>query len=83
MATKKATVEKGERTKVTIPRAHYGEEENLFVGINGVNYIVPKGKSVDVPDFVADEIERAQAAEERMHQAREQMLEEANRPLFP
>ena len=73
---RKATVD---RTSVTIPRARRGEEENLFVAINGVNYIIPKGKSVDVPDFVAAEIARAQAAEERMHQAREQMLEDARR----
>lgn len=74
MATKKATIETNERVSVTIPRARYGEEENLFVAVNGVNYIVPKGKTVDVPDFVAAEIARAQAAEDKMYAEKERML---------
>ncbi len=64
-----------ERVTVTLPRARYGEEENLFIGINGVNYLIPKGKPVDVPTFVAEEIKSAQAAEDAMYAAQERMLE--------
>lgn len=76
---KKNSLDIKERVSVTLPRARYGEEENLFVAINGVNYIVPKGKAVDVPDFVAEEIRRAQEAEERMHEEKERMLEQARK----
>lgn len=61
MATKNT-----ERVKVTIPRARKGEDPNLFVGVNGVNYIIPKGQTSEVPPEVAYEIERAQAAEAYM-----------------
>ena len=62
MATKNDT-----RVKVTLPRARKGEDPNLFVGINGVNYIVPKGQTSEVLPEVAYEIERSQAAEAYMY----------------
>lgn len=48
----------------------------MFVGINGVNYIIPKGKPVEVPDFVAEEIERSQGAERRMFERQEELQEQ-------
>jgi hypothetical protein len=65
MATKN-TEAAPERVKVQIPRARKGEDPNFFVGINGVNYIMPKGETVEVPPEVAYEIERARAAEDYM-----------------
>ena len=53
-----------ERVDVTIPRARAGEDPNLFVGINGVNYILPKGKTSTVPVFVAEEIKRSEGAKD-------------------
>ena len=54
---------KPKRVKIFVPRAASNREDpNLFVGINGVNYLIPKGKSSEVPDFVAEEIRRANAA---------------------
>ena len=50
---------KKERVSVTLPRARNGEEPTLFVGINGVNYLVPKGQTSDVLPEVAEEIERS------------------------
>ena len=69
MATKTTTATEAapQRVKVTIPRARKGEDPNFFVGINGVNYIMPKGETVEVPPEVAYEIERAQAAEDYMY----------------
>lgn len=68
-------VEKKE--KITLPRARKGEAETLFVSINGVNYLVPKGKTVDVPAAVAAEIRRAQAAEDRGFAAAEALQAQA------
>jgi len=53
------------RVKIKIPRSNAKDEQDVFVGVNGVNYIIPKGKEVSVPDFVAREIERSQAAQEK------------------
>lgn len=52
-----------EYEEIWIPRAQANEDPNLFVGVNGVNYILPKGKKSKVPKAVADEIRRSQDAQ--------------------
>ncbi len=54
-----------QRLEVYIPRGSATEDPNLFVSINGVNYLLPKGKTSLVPDFVAAEIDRCAAAKIR------------------
>lgn len=48
-----------ERVDIFIPRAGVNEEPMLTVGINGVMYRLPRGKTSNVPKFVADEIRRS------------------------
>lgn len=67
MAKPIAIESENDRVRITTPRARNGEDPTLFVGINGVNYLIPKGQAVDVLPEVAEEIERAQAAEARMY----------------
>ena len=76
---KTETVAEATKEKITLPRARNGEDSTLFVSINGVNYLVPKGKEVEVPPEVAAEIRRAQAADEYFHEAAERMLENQQR----
>lgn len=52
-----------EYEELWIPRAQANEDPNLFTGVNGVNYILPKGKKSKVPKAVADEIRRSQDAQ--------------------
>ena len=47
-----------ERIEVFIPRGGDRADPNLFVGINGVNYLLPRGKKSLVPAAVAEEIAR-------------------------
>lgn len=47
------------RAEIFIPRGSDREDPNLFVGINGVNYLLPRGKKSMVPAAVAAEIERS------------------------
>lgn len=53
-----------ERVEIYIPRSGDREDPNLFVAVNGVNYLLPKGKKSMVPKFVAEEIERSNRATE-------------------
>ena len=69
----KRTVTNG-KVKVTLPRAHRGESESVYVGINGVGYLIPRGKEVEVPEEVAAELDRAQAAEDKMWEDKEKRL---------
>ncbi|MBR1565211.1 MAG: hypothetical protein IJ649_00470 [Oscillospiraceae bacterium] len=57
------------RVEVFIPRGADREDPNLFVGINGVNYLLPRGKKSKVPAAVAAEIKRADLAADRFYQS--------------
>ena len=61
--TEKINVPDDDRVDVFVPFGSSKDDPNLFIGINGVNYILPKGKTSRVPKFVADEYRRSQEAE--------------------
>lgn len=65
------------KVTVNLPRPRGSEAKELFIGINGVNYLVPKGKPVEVPDFVAAEIERADKAALFMDEEKDRLLSES------
>jgi len=57
------------RVEVFIPRGTDREDPNLFVGINGVNYLLPRGKKSMVPQAVAEEIARGELAAEHFYES--------------
>ena len=74
-ASKPAVAPKDNRVEVFVPKGYANDDPNLFISVNGVNYLLPRGKKSTVPDFVAAEFYRSQKAQERMDQNIEQMLE--------
>lgn len=56
------------RVSIHIPRAEGNDEKNLLVSVNGVNYLLPKGQTSEVPEFVAKEIQRSWKAQDRYDQ---------------
>lgn len=64
-----------ELEEISIPKGYANDEPNLLVGVNGVNYLLPKGKKSKVPKYVADEIRRSWMAQEAMDQHIDEMLE--------
>ena len=69
---------KEQREEIFIPRALDGEERSLFVSVNGMNYLLPKGKSSRVPRAVAAEIRRAWAAQNAWDDRAESLAQAAN-----
>lgn len=54
-----------ERVSVYVPKGESKRDDpNLFVSVNGANFILPRGKTSRVPAFIADEIKRALEAED-------------------
>lgn len=51
-----------ELEEIFIPRAGAKEDPNLFVSVNGKNFLIPKGKKSKVPRYIADEIRRSERA---------------------
>lgn len=75
--TKEKTVIPEGYEEIFIPRARANEEVNLFIGVNGVNYILPKGKRSVVPTFVADEYRRSLEAQDRLDEYIDRQIERA------
>lgn len=63
-----------ERVQIYIPKDSESKDPNLFVGHNGINYILPKGKSSLVPPEVAAEIMRSRKAVETQDMHIDEML---------
>ena len=68
---------KPERVELSIPRGSANDEPNVLIGFNGVNYLLPRGKTSLVPPEVKAEYERSQRAQERMDERIDEMLEAA------
>ena len=52
------------RVEVFLPKGYSNEDPNYYVSINGTAYVLPRGKRVMVPEFVAAEIQRADRAQQ-------------------
>ena len=63
------------RVPITVPRGDAKGDPNLFISVNGVNYLLPKGKTSYVPPEVAEEYERAERAKEKYFATSEALLE--------
>lgn len=53
-----------DRVDLLIPRGGINEDPNFLICINGVTYLLPKGKKSSVPKYVAEEYYRSVAAQE-------------------
>lgn len=62
------------RVEVFIPKGYVNEEPNLLVGVNGVNYLLPRGKTSLVPACVAAEVERSRRAQTQLDRKMDELL---------
>ena len=51
---------------VLIPRGRSVEEPQQYVSVNGESFIIPKGQKCEVPDYIAEELQRAIEAGENL-----------------
>ena len=52
------------RVEVFIPKGYAVEDPNVFVTVNGEAYVLPRGKRVMAPAAVAEELNRAERAQQ-------------------
>lgn len=69
---------KDTRVKVYIDRRTGNDEPNLVVGINGKNYVLPRGQESLVPPEVAAEIERSKKAQLALDKRIDELTGQAN-----
>lgn len=64
-----------ERVEIFVPKGYANDEPNLMIAVNGVNYLLPKGRSSKVPKHIAEEFYRSQKAQEVLDKRVDEMLE--------
>ena len=69
------------RVEITIPRGEKRDDPNLFVSINGVNYLLPRGKTSLVPPEVAQEVRRSWEAEQLMDEHARELMDQGRQPV--
>ena len=71
--------ETNKTTKVDlfIPRGPSIEDPNVIISVNGKNYVLPKGKTSNVPACVKYEYDRAMRAKEALDLKAAEMAEKA------
>lgn len=63
-----------EKVEIFVPRGNANDDPNLLVGINGVNYLLPRGKASMVPKAVATEIRLSLRAQQIQDENIDKML---------
>lgn len=63
-----------DRVEIFVPKGYANDEPNLMIAVNGVNYLLPKGKTSKVPNHIAQEFYRAQKAQEALDNLVDKML---------
>ena len=76
-----APAEDDGREDIFIPKGNANDEPNLLVSVNGVNYLLPKGKTSRVPKHIAAEIRRSWRAQAALDERVEAMLEATHNPV--
>lgn len=67
--------------EIFIERGYANDEPNLFVSVNGKNYLLPKGDTSIVPAYVAEEINRSRRAQRKMDLRVKELLEKTKAPV--
>lgn len=76
-----ATANKEGYVDLFVPKGAANDDPNELISINGKNFILPKGKTSKVPDYVKYEYDRSIRAQEKQDENSEKLLEKANKPL--
>ena len=68
-----------DRVEIRVPKGYANDEPNLLISVNGVNYLLPKGKTSKVPKFIAEEFYRSQKAQEALDKRVDEMLDASSK----
>ena len=68
-----------ERVDLFVEKGYANDEPNHIVSVNGIMYLLPKGKTSNVPKFVADEYNRSKEAQQRLDNTVEKLLKAASK----
>ena len=76
-----ATENKEGYVDLYVPKSYANDDPNLVIGINGKNYVLPRGKTTKVPRAVKTEFERSLRAQEKYDKNSAELLEKTKAPI--
>ena len=79
MANEKTTT-KDERVEVFIPKGLANDDPNLYVSVNGENFLLPKGQASKVPPYIKAAIERSYGAQAFQEKRSNALIEKTKSP---
>ena len=79
MANEK-TIKNEERVEVFVPKGLANDDPNLYVSVNGENFLLPKGQVSLVPPYIKAAIERSWGAQAFREKRSNALLEKTKRP---
>ena len=68
-----------ERVDLIVEKGYANDEPNLLIAVNGVNYVLPRGKTSNVPKHVAAEYYRSRKAQQKLDEQVDKMLAAASK----
>lgn len=79
MANEKTAV-KDERVDVFVPKGLANDDPNLYVSVNGENFLLPKGQVSRVPAYVKKAIDRSNSAIDLQEKRSKSLIEKTKNP---
>lgn len=76
-----ATTNKNDYVDLYVEKGYANDEPNLFISVNGKNFLLPKGKTSKVPAYVKEEYDRSRKAQAALDARSEALIEKANQPI--
>lgn len=79
MANEKTT-NKEERVDVFVPKGLANDDPNLYVSINGEDFLLPRGQVSSVPPYIKASIERSYGAQAFQEKRSNALIEKTKSP---
>ena len=82
MADEKTNVKapKEERVEVFVPKGYANDDPNLYVSVNGENFLLPRGQMSLVPPHIKAAIERSYGAQAFQEKRSNALIEKTKHP---
>ena len=79
MANEKTT-NKEDRVEVFVPKGYVNDDPNLYVSVNGENFLLPRGQTSMVPPYIKAAIDRSYGAQDYQEKRSNALIEKTKKP---
>ena len=74
------TTNNEERVEVFVPKGYANDDPNVYVSINGENFLLPRGQTSMVPPYIKASIDRSYGAQDYQEKRSNALIEKTKHP---